>query len=343
MNKSKYINFNLVRSHNVLYNWLIGIRGCGKTYGALLFCVQQFIKHKYRFCYVRRTEEELKRLTTTKNGRIFNYINANNEFPKHLLWAESNNLYFDKSLIGYATALTTAHKMKSDAMENVHFIVFDEFLIDTMGTSQRYLSDEVTAFLEFYETVARPGTRDYTVYNFFLGNAILSTNPYFDYFGLDLPYKCDLIKRGEHLVQLVAPPSLIKAKKKTRFYKSLEGTAYEAYAVENKFLRDNKNFICKKNKNCEYQFTLIYYNERIGVWKDYRNGRFYISDDVDKQCKAVFAVTTETQEPNTLILRDFRTGYFLKALKDAYSIGCVYYESQKLYRSFRDIIKLGGF
>ena len=336
---SKFWNIPQAASYNCLFNFILGIRGAGKTYGLLKYLTERYQKNGYRYMYVRRSEEELKTLTTQKSGRIFNHVQC--EFEGHALWAEANVLHIDKEICGYAQALSTARKMKSDALDNVRDIIFDEFIIDNTTSQQRYLPDEVTAFLELYESVARPGARDYDVRCWFLGNAIASTNPYFDYFGLEMPYKSDVYRRGDFMVQMVAPPELIEAKKATRFYQAIEGSAYAAYAAENKFLRDNPHFIGKKGKDAEYQFTFIYYDDMIGVWRDYRNGRYYISDDVDKQCRLVYATTTETHEPNTLLLKGFKNSVNLKNLKNAYDLGCVYYENQRLHNWFKDIVRMG--
>lgn len=317
----------------------MGIRGCGKTYGMLKDDVERYLKSGRRFLYLRRSEEELKKLTTQKSGRLFNHVQV--EFDNHNLWAEANVLHIDKEICGYACALSTAGKMKSDAMDYVTDIIFDEFIINQSISKQRYLPDEVTAFLELYETIARPGSRDYEVTCWFLGNAVSSTNPYFDFWDLHLPYGTDIIKKGEFLVQMVAPPELIEAKKSTRFYQAIKGTNYEAYAAENKFLTDREHFIEKKGKDAEYQFTFIYYDDLIGVWRDYRNGRYYISQNVDKQCRLVYAATTETHEPNTLLLKGFKSSIHLQELKRAYDMGCVFYESHKLQNWFRDIIRMG--
>ncbi len=335
---AKFVDIRKTASHGCLFNFLDGIRGCGKTYGMLEYELDRYLKHGYRFLYLRRTEEELRKLTTSKSGRLFNHVQV--EFPGHALWTESDVLHIDKEVCGYAQALSTARKLKSDALDNVRDIVFDEYIIDTTS-SQRYLTDEVTAFFELYETIARPGARDYDVRCWFLGNAISSSNPYHDYFGIDLPYQSDILKKDDILLQMIAPPELIEAKKNTRFYKLIEGSQYAAYATENRFLRDNPRFIEKKGGGCEYQFAFIYYDEMIGVWRDYRNGKYYISPDIDKQCRLVYAATTETQEPNTLLLKGFKSTFHLKNLKTAYDMGCVYYENQHMYAAFKDIVRMG--
>lgn len=336
---SKYMDVKRTKSYNCLFNFILGIRGSGKTYSFLKEFVEEYQKDGSRFLYLRRTEEELKKLTTMKNGRLFNHVQV--EFEGHALWAETDILHIDKEICGYSQALSTAGKLKSDALDNVRNIIFDEYIINTLISKSRYLPDEVTAFFELYETLARPGSRDYDVKCWFLGNAVTSSNPYSDYFGLELPYKSDIIRKGDILTQLVAPPELIAAKKKTRFYKAIEGTAYAAYAAENKFLTDTKYFIEKKGKDAEYQFTFIYYDDTIGVWKDYRNGKYYISDNVEKQCRLVYAATTESHEPNTLLLKGSKASVHLKNLKQAYDLGCVYYENQRLHNWFKDIVRMG--
>jgi hypothetical protein len=141
----------------------------------------------------------------------------------------------------------------------VDTILFDEFVIDK--GFQTYLPDEVTAFLELYETIARPGSRDYDVTCMFWGNAVTSANPYMDYFKLELPYKTDVWRRGEFLTQMVAPPELIEAKKGTRFYQAIAGSDYAAYAAENKWLRDNPKFIARKPNTSSRSFTTTMLSE----------------------------------------------------------------------------------
>lgn len=334
----KYWDVEKTASYNCLLNFIMGIRGCGKTYGLLQYLVNRYLKHEYRFMYVRRSEEELKALTTMKSGRLFNHVQT--EFEGHSLWTEANVLHVDKEVCGYAQAVSTARKLKSDALDNVRDIVFDEFIIDNTISSQRYLPSEVTAFFELYESIARPGSRDYDVRCWFLGNAISSTNQYFDFFKLTMPFNTDIKRDGDKLLQLVAPPELIEAKKSTRFYKTIEGSDYAAYAAENKFLRDRESFIAKKDSKCEYQYTMLYYDDSIGVWRDYRNGRYFISDDVDKQCRTVYACTTESHEPNVLLMKGFKGSRQLKNLKEAYDKGCLFYENQRLYNWFRDIVRM---
>ena len=55
----------------------------------------------------------------------------------------------------------------------------------------------------------------------------------------------------------------------------------------------------------------------------------------------MYAATTETHEPNSLLLKGFKSSRNLKDLKKAYDMGSVYYESQSLAAKFRDIVRMG--
>ena len=54
------------------------------------------------------------------------------------------------------------------------------------------------------------------------------------------------------------------------FGQLVAGTSYEKYAIDNKFILDNTNFIEKKHGSSKFSFAFIYENETFGVWVDYK-------------------------------------------------------------------------
>ena len=330
-------------SYNCLWNFVIGMRGGGKTYGSLKYCVEQYLKYRkqgeeWQFVYLRRMKTELEKLTISRGGRLFKAVEE--EFPEHELKAESNVLYCDKEVIGYAVPLSTASILKSDAFPNVKMIVFDEFIIDNRGT-YHYLKDEVTKFLDLYETISRG--RDVKV--FFLSNAVSVTNPYFDYFHLDKPYNGDIQRFGkskEILVQNFVNEQLSQIKRESRFGKIINDTDYLDYAYNNEWLLDNDDFIEQKKQRCKYFVTLRYHDNWIGVWMDETDWRFYISNDVDLQYPMKFSVTTDDHKPNIMLFSAGKKFKWLQKLIEAYQLGCVRYENVKLKNWFRDIMRMAN-
>ena len=330
-------------SYNCLFNFIIGSRGAGKTYGSLKFCIENWLKaeskhEKYNFIYVRRFQTELDKLTKARDGRLF--MSVQTEFPELMLSAESNVLKAKKEVIGYAVPLSTASILKSDAFPNVKDIIFDEFIIDSHG-SYHYLRDEVTKFLDLYETVSRG--RDVRVW--FLSNAVSVTNPYFDYFHLDKPYNGDIQRFGkskEILVQNVVPSELAEARKKSRFGSIIEGSDYAEYAFDNEWLLDNTDFVETKTRRSHYFVTIFYKSKPIGIWHDSFQGIFYVSDDADLQYGMQFSATTDDHKPNVMLFSGAKQDKWLKNLKKAYELGAVRYESVQLKNSFRDIMRMAN-
>ena len=328
-------------SYNCLWNFILGMRGGGKTYGALKYGIEQYLKYKkacktFQFMYVRRMKSELEKLTQCRNARLFKAVEK--EFPTHQLKAESNTLYCDKEIIGYAQPLSTASILKSDAFPDVQLIIFDEFIIDNRGT-YHYLKDEVTKFLDLYETVSRG--RDVIV--LFLSNAVTVTNPYFDYFHLDKPANGDIQRFGQHkeiLVQNFVDEQLSNMKHQSRFGSIIQNTDYSEYAYDNKWLLDNEDFIEHKTQRARYYLTLRYHDSWLGIWFDDVQWIYYISDDVDLQYGIVYSVTTDDHKPNVMLFHAGRKLPWLKNLQDAYEMGAVRYESMKLKNWFRDIMRM---
>lgn len=340
---SKYWDIRKTLSHNCLFNFIISARGGGKSYGCLEYAVRKHLSEKrqgrvWQFAYVRRQENELKKLTISRGGRLFNDIRK--EFPDHLLRAESNVLYCDKDECGYAIQLSNAFTQKSDPHPHVQMIIFDEFIA---AKQSMYLRDEVTKFLELYESIARPGTDHPPVTVFFLGNAVTQMNPYFEYFRLERPYQGEFKRFGETkdiLVQDVSVPELQEAKHRSRFGKLIAGTEYASYSIDNEWLEDNVEFIQRKTKDCEYRMSLRYNGTWIGVWFDPIDWMYYISMDVDLQNPCKYSATTSDQTPNVMLARNARLMNSFKHLIDCYNMGAIRYESIKLKNWFREIMRI---
>ena len=325
---SKVIFWDINRplSYNALFNFIIGNRGGGKTYGAKRHVIKRFLKTGEQFIYLRRYKDEQADV-----GKFFNDIQS--EFPDVELTVKNKCFYINGQLAGYALVLSTAKIKKSVPSPDVSTIIFDEFIIDK-GV-YKYLHDEVTCLLELYETISR--CRDVQI--FFLSNAITVTNPYFLYFNLHMPYNSTITCKNDILIELVANPFFIDMKKHTRFGKLIEGTAYGDYAINNTFLRDNKTFIEKKTGNCAFIFSMMYKGQHLGVWRSYAQGKFWVSADIDNSSRE-YALTKSDHTPNTLLLTSLRTSAAFKSFSDAFQNGYLFFETQNIKNICYEIMKM---
>ena len=315
-------------THNCLFNFVIGNRGGGKTFSCKKWCVDDYLKNKNEFIYLRRYETELK-----GNANFFKPLQNAGLFKGHEFSVKGSKYFIDDKVCGYSFPLSKAITLKSTEFPNVTKIIYDEFIIDK--GSYHYLANEVEMFLEFYESIAR--MRDVRV--FFLANAISQINPYFLYFGLQLPYNSNLVKKNDILLQMVADDDFIKAKKETRFGKLIEGTKYGEYAIDNKFLRDTYNFIEKKTGKVKYYFTFVYEGEKYGVWLDYERYIFYLSFDIDEYNQFKYALTFKDHSENTMLLKSAKNLPMVKNFIEAYKVGAVRFENVKLRNIAFEIIR----
>ena len=313
-----WYDINRTLSHNCLMNFVVGNRGCGKTYAAKRWAIKDFLNNGNQFVYLRRYDSELKSLSTF-------FRDISQEFPYEEFKVDGRQFIINDEVAGYAVALSNAAVKKSVSYQDVNKIIFDEFIIDKGYL--RYLPNEVTSFLDFYETVARMREN---VIAMCLSNSISVINPYFLYFDLSLPYGKNVFKRNDILLELVANQEFIEAKKQTRFGKLIEGTQYADYAIENKFLRDNNQFIKKRGPKSWPYFNFVWNGEEFGVWADSK-GDLYVTEDVTKDVRS-YTISKEDHREG-LTFTNFRQSYYYRNLAQAFSMGTLYFVNQNCKKS----------
>ena len=229
---SMYYNPDDTLSRNRLFNFVVGPRGAGKTYGAKKRAIKNFIDKGEQFVYLRRYDTEMPQ---SQMRNFFDDIME--EFPDHEFKADRGLFRIDKEIAGWYFPLSKAVMLKSVPFPHVSLIIFDEFIIG--AGAYRYLQNEVVTFLEAYSTISRD--RDIPV--LFLSNAVTFANPYFLYFNITLEKGQKRKLKKDIQLELVSNPAYISHAKQTRFGKLVEGTEYGSYAMDNEFLLDTESFI----------------------------------------------------------------------------------------------------
>ena len=188
--KRRYYSLDKILATNSTYNLVFGMRGNGKSYSVLKHCLHNYKNTGKQFVYIRRWKEDI---TGFKTETIF--VPLDEEIKK--LFGPTYTIYYyrrqfflceeddegnrtNKTLIGYALALSENHHTKSTSYPLVNLILFDEF-IQMEGETR--LPAEVSKFENTISTICRdrPGIKI-----FMLGNTVSKFSPYFSYFKIDV-------------------------------------------------------------------------------------------------------------------------------------------------------------
>lgn len=317
-------------SQRTNFNFIIGNRGGGKTFGFKKICINRFKNKKQQFVWVRRYQTEIDTLTDF-------WADIQPFFPEDTLTVEANKCYINGELAGYLVALSTSMKLKSVAYPLVSTIVFDEFIIDKGRMT--YLRNEAQLFLEFYETVAR--LRD-NVVAVFVGNAISITNPYFTYFKVKPLLNQRFTKKNGITIEFYFNEDFIAQKVNTKFGQLIKDTDYGAYNMRNKFLRDSEAYIAERPKTADFKiYQFIIDKEKFSMWKDRRTLKYYIDNNYESNF-GIFR--TFVSDPNDMDNNDQshmlmkRTDQRIKKIMEFMETGDLFFNNQATKQKFFEIL-----
>jgi len=264
-------------TYNRIFNFVVGVRGGGKTFNTILHAIRRFEKTGEQFVYLRRRAVDLDdSCTGTKGGGdLFADIRHQGYFKDKELKVVADksggyNFYYNDRVMGYGKALSTARR--STSLPLVELIIFDEFLIDDSIGHDRYLNsgNEMFLFNNFYETIARG--RD--IPTIFLGNAFSMVNPYFIELDIrvDKPEDNKIYSGKFWTVLFWKGQDFLAQRQNTQFFQATKETDFAKHAYGNSFYLDRKDFVRKRSKDSIHQFSLVYLGETYGVWVDWEEG-----------------------------------------------------------------------
>lgn len=342
-NDARYYCRDKLFAYREFLNFSISERGLGKTTNGKFWVVDHFKKTKRKTCWVRRYNSELS--GDKKKGiegcvkTFFDKIQK--YYPNDKLETKKNKMLVNGQEAGCFVALSTSASMKSVDFVDYDTIIFDEFLI-IKGSKNTYLTNEVTLFLELISTVFRPITDDngkeaYMTRVWCLANAITFANDYFYYFNIK-PFRSRFYhdKQRGIVVEQCENPVYREAVKRTRFGKLIQGTAYENYSVDNKYMQDTDDFLGKKSSDATMLYNIRYDGHEWGIYAD--SLMFYVTWKIDKT-RPFYVFTKSDHTLDSVLLKSVR-GTIFEALIRAYQLGLFKCENIMIKNKFIDFMKL---
>lgn len=328
IDNSIYWNISALLSERCVFNFVIGNRGGGKTFGSKRLVINRFKRKKQQFVWVRRYQTEI--------DTLFDFwADMRKHFPDDELTQVGKELYINGELAGYLVALSTSMQLKSVAFPNVTTIIFDEFIIDKGRIT--YLKNEAHVFMELFETVAR--LRD-NVTAIFLGNAISIVNPYFTHFKIVPDLRKKFTKKGGVCVELYFNDDFIAVKEQTRFGKLIKNTSYGEYNMRNKFLRDSDSFISDRPARANdkvYQF--VFDREHFSVWCDRAYQCYYVDRTFEKnfgRWRTFVSDPKDMQDNDASMILFKKSSPVMKYLIELIERGDLYFCDQSAKQKFYD-------
>ena len=241
-----YVNVRGILAEGYPFNFLVGGRGTGKTYTALMVAKED----ERKFMLMRRTQSQAD-LISKPEFSVFKPLNQDlgwNVCVKRI--SKYNSAFYIPDLhdekiehqIGYTCALSTIANMRGFDASDIELLIYDEFIPEK---HERLLKNEADALFNAYETMNR--NREIKgiapIQMLCLANANDVTNPVFE--SLKLIRIADRMqkgnadrwtddRRGIQLIMLHRSP-ISSQKAGTVLYQLTEGSEFAAMAIENDF------------------------------------------------------------------------------------------------------------
>lgn len=326
----EYYNYDKVMSYNAMYNFIVGGRGIGKTYGAKVKAIKAAIKHGHQFIFMRRYRPEIIASKSTffaDLGKEF----TDYQFRVNGWLAQYSSDGETWHTMGFFVSLSQAQSLKSVSFHNVRTLIYDEFIIEKGKVT--YLPNEAAVFNNFYLTVDRFSDR---VKAIFLANSVSIMNPYFNMYDIKPTEYVEIIVKEDGYIACHFPDSELfaQAVMGTRFGRFIKGTEYADYAVGNSFADNSDYLIGNKTSDAAYQFSLQVEETLLAFWFNAANGEFHVYEAQPKKPVIYVIDPADMRDGYRLMLKnDFR----LKHAKSRFAHGLVFFDTPRARNAFTNI------
>lgn len=260
-------------SRNKFLNFVIGVRGIGKTYTLKKYIINRAIKYGEQFMYLRQNATQIKAIGdwTGEVGEV--------EFPDYefkqvngtgTILARKRNTDEEFQTIGFINSVSSYATIKSgENYTKVCSIVFDEF---TDPVKWLQPMNRVEAFLNILDSIIRNRTN---VRVLMMGNAQGIDNDFFHYFNIqpDPHREWTQYDKRKILVNIVSDAGFIEERQSTPFGDLISGTGYGEFAMNNKYLDEDVSNIKPRSNGSEPFATIRKGNESITVWREKGDSR----------------------------------------------------------------------
>lgn len=333
-----YYSFSKILSYNAVFNFILGARGTGKTYGAKVKGIKDAINKGHEFIYLRRYKEELTAARNTFFADVaeefmdydFRVNGVRGEYS-HISQRDVPKKDREWYTVCYFVALSQGGQKKSVSYPKVTLIIFDEFII--MKGAIHYLPNEATLLMEFFSTVDRSKEKTRVL---FLANSSSIDNPYFIEWNIDPDpsEEWHISHEGFIVAHFHDSSEFAGAVYQTRFGKFIQNTEYAKYAVGNEFADNHDMLIANKNSEAKYRFTLETEKGTFSLWLDSMTRQWYATNRRVGNEVVLTLVAENVGEGRVLLERNSK---LLQQLRASFYQGRMWFDYPQTRNIFREI------
>lgn len=275
----EYYSGDKLLTYGKLFNMILGARNIGKTFWFKRRFLKRFVKHGEPFIYLRRHNEELKKLDkenffkkdllemvfdnyqetnieSSQSSHVIEFTSTTKGFEKGKIVISSNKVTINKKIAVYMKALTKWVDLKGSEYDEINNILFDEVLIDMNAPYKHYIKNEVEGLFQLMWSIFRRRTN---VHIYLLSNATNYNNPYFAYFNFDGDTSKEYYAFNHYDAVIQFPKTKIYTEEEIANNPMLKLTrsskVYESN-VNNTFQQGDFNHVGKLSGNKEYLFSI---------------------------------------------------------------------------------------
>lgn len=322
--KAGYLNVEGLLRQSFCFNFLIGGRGTGKTFGAL----QHIRNNNLKVFFIRRQQTQIDIISKPE----FNPFKAVDKEITVETASKYHSVFIrNDKVIGYAAALSTFAKIRGFDASDVDIMFYDEFIPEL---HERPIKNEAAALFNAYETVNR--NRELSgkppVILLCAANSNRLDNPVLQGFNL-LPDLEKLIRTGKELftdrsrsilLAYLQHSPISDEKENTALYRALKGNNFSEMSIKNRF-----GFSADRIRSKDLtQFKIMARIGNIGVYVSRQGGAsFYV-----RQTKETAKYQYKDNEDG---IKQFRRDFPMLPIWDIK--GMIEFESLDVYTRFRQI------
>lgn len=333
-----YFDSDYILSKGALTNLVFSDRSDGKTFDCKAKALLDYEQDKSITVYMRRFKTEI---TQKLYETFFDEVLVIKEYERFNKWGfkgsrtgvqVSTDYGKTWDWIIYFIPLSMGAKLKSQIdVRRIKRIRYDEVI----PLDDKYLPKECIQLMEFYKSVDRDRETTQLVLT---GNRITLFNPFFDFWKIRLQITKEQIKTYQEdtvAVQIYVNDEHREKRDSGKFRKMVMGTDYEDYDKGGILNAIKANIRSREGFNywCSFKTEL----GEGSVW--YKSGQIVISEY--KRADSFYLVDRIYNTKREQYTCTF--GKFPRILKDTYNSGNMFFETDRAFYIFQDIlIKVGS-